>query len=222
MTTDDLPLVGAAIQTGWEKLTSNFWLCVGVVLCSMIIPIVVPTVLLKAAGAAMNADLAGNAFWSPLAGLAGKVMNIVVEMGLLKVALSLNDRGEAEFKQLFSCLPLFLNYLAASILYGLIVLVGVLLLIVPGIIWSIQFQFYNYAIVDEGLGPIAALERSSQITKGAKWQVLGLNIMVFLISLAGVLCFVVGIIPAEAVAVIAVANVYRRLSAKRQVGGLTA
>ncbi|MEA3324508.1 MAG: hypothetical protein U9Q37_05135 [Euryarchaeota archaeon] len=56
------------------------------------------------------------------------------------------------------------------ILYGFIVVGGLILLTIPGIIWAIKFQFFDYLIVDKGLGPIDALEKSSEITRGVKWD----------------------------------------------------
>jgi len=63
-------------------------------------------------------------------------------------------------------------FLFGLILYTLITLVGTILLIIPGIIWGIKFQFFGYFIVDKGLEPIEALKRSAAITKGVRWSLL--------------------------------------------------
>ena len=75
----------------------------------------------------------------------------------------------SEFADLFSYFPLFFKYLSGSILYELIIVGGMILLIIPDIIWRIKFQFFSCFIVDKGVGPIEALKRSSVITKDAKW-----------------------------------------------------
>ena len=79
-------------------------------------------------------------------------------MGLIRIPLRLHDNKGVGFTDVFSCFLLFFNYLFGAILYGLIIFVGIILLIIPGIIWAIKFQFYSYFIVDEGLGPIEALK----------------------------------------------------------------
>ena len=50
------------------------------------------------------------------------------------MSLRLSDKENAGYADLFSCFPLFFKYLIGSILYGLIVIGGLLLLIIPGII----------------------------------------------------------------------------------------
>ncbi len=100
------------------------------------------------------------------------VIYIVIELGLLQIALSFRDGKVPDFKELFGGYPLFLNYLIASIIYGLMVAVGLVLLIVPGIYLGLKYQFYGYAIADKGMGPIDALNESGRMTEGAKQNLL--------------------------------------------------
>ncbi|MFH0792198.1 MAG: DUF975 family protein, partial [bacterium] len=95
------------------------------------------------------------------------------------------DNREGSFSDIYSCYPLFWKYLASSLLYGLIVFGGMILLIIPGIIWAYKFFFSQYLVIDKGLGPIAALKESSRITKGHKW-----NLFVFSLIFVGLLIIV--------------------------------
>lgn len=60
-----------------------------------------------------------------------------------------------------------LKYFAASIIYGMMVLIGLLFLVIPGIIIALKYQFYGYLIVDRHMDPIEALKGSSRLTNGA-------------------------------------------------------
>ena len=62
------------------------------------------------------------------------VLNVVVSIGIVKITLKFVDNIKPEISDLFNAYNLFLNYILGSILYGLIVLAGFVLLIVPGII----------------------------------------------------------------------------------------
>lgn len=114
---------------------------------------------------------------------------VIIELGLLQIALGFRDGKVPDFKELFRGYPLFLNYLMASIIYGLMVIVGFMLLIVPGIYLGLKYQFYGYAIVDKGTGPIDALKESGRMTEGAKkdllifWLTLYCGIIVIMIAL---------------------------------------
>ena len=61
--------------------------------------------------------------------IAAVAIDITVEMGLLKIALSFRDNIMPEVKDLFRSYPLILNYLAASIIYALMFLGGFALLV---------------------------------------------------------------------------------------------
>lgn len=84
------------------------------------------------------------------------------------------------YKKLFS-------FIAGYIMYMIIVLVGLVLLIVPGIIWAIKYFFWPYYVVEKGQGPIKSLELSSEATKGFKWDIflayIGWLVLSFLVLL---------------------------------------
>lgn len=101
--------------------------------------------------------------------------------------------------------------MVGSIIYGVIVSLGLILLIIPGIVWAIKFQFFDYLIIDKGLGPIDALEKSSEITRGVKLDLLTFGILIWIINLLGLLCLVVGLFVTIPITVVAKAFVYRKL-----------
>jgi len=142
------------------------------------------------------------------------ILNILVSMGLIKISLRFCDQEKGKFSDLFTSYPLFLKYLFSSILYGLIVLVGFILFIIPGIIWLIKFFFYDYFIVDKNVGPIEALKRSSAITRGAKWDLFTFILLLGAINFLGALVFFVGLFVTVPITIIAEAFVYRKLLAQ--------
>jgi len=66
-------------------------------------------------------------------------------------------------------LPVF----AASILYGIVVAIGAMLCLIPGIIAAIYLYFYMYAYIVEEKGVIDSLQRSYELVKGNWWSTLG-------------------------------------------------
>lgn len=76
--------------------------------------------------------------------------------------------------------------------FGLMVVMGLgvgfacLLLLVPGLMLAVAWQVALPACVVERLGPIRSLSRSAQLTKGHRWKLFGLMLVVILIgALAG-------------------------------------
>ncbi|MEK7273786.1 MAG: hypothetical protein AAB110_00885 [Candidatus Desantisbacteria bacterium] len=143
--------------------------------------------------------------------LVSSVLYVVMQMGLIQISLKLYDNEEVKLSNLFSCFPLFLKYLFSSIIYGLLMIVGTIFLIIPGIILAIKLQFFSYSIVDKGLGPIQALEKSWQITKGVKWNLFLFGLLLMLINLVGMLCLLIGLFVTVPITMMAVVFVYRKL-----------
>ncbi len=68
----------------------------------------------------------------------------------------------------------------ATILYSLIVTIGLIALIVPGIFLLNKFAFYNYAILLDNTKIIDSFEKSWRIVTGNWWGVFGIH-LIFLI-----------------------------------------
>lgn len=64
----------------------------------------------------------------------------------------------------------FLPMFAMSLLYGLAVMAGTILLIIPGIFLSIAFILGHIALITENRGPIDALGRSWELVKNNWWR----------------------------------------------------
>lgn len=109
---------------------------------------------------------------------------------------------------------LFWPVLWVAVLRGLIITGGLLLLIVPGVIWALQYSLATQAVVVEGKRGRDALRRSKELTKGRlletiiNFGVIGVvfgygawlfsaAIILILIILSGVISYT---IPAEAYA----------------------
>lgn len=192
-----------AINFGWKTALGNGGFFVVLFIIVALIN-VVPTIILK--------SLAEDTYFTKgLAGLISYAFSLIISLGLIKIALKFCDKQEPSFGDLFSSLPLLFQYLIGSSLYALIIFSGMILLIVPGIIWSIQFSFYGYFIIDKGLGPIEALKQSSRITRGSKWNLLLFGLLLCVINIAGFLCLIVGLFATLPLAMVASALVYRKL-----------
>jgi len=198
-----------AIRFGWNVMKNNLGFFIGFLIVAGLI-YCVPSIIVKL--------LPKDVFiLSIIINIVSLVLQLIIGMGLIRVAIRFCDNEKGEFADLFYCFPLFFKYLFSSILYGLIVLGGLILLIVPGIIWGIKFQFFAYFIVDKGCGPMEALKRSSAITMGAKWNLFLFSLLLGLINLVGTLCLLIGLFVTIPVTMVARAFIYRKLLAQTEI-----
>lgn len=110
-------------------------------------------------------------------------------LGLIKIMLDMYDHGKAEIKTLFSQGHLVFRFVAASLLFGLLVGIGMAFFVIPGIYFLCRYFFFNYAMVDKNLGVLEAFQESSRLTEGARWQILGLSIISWFINMVPLLAF---------------------------------
>ncbi len=200
--------ISEAIRFGWETTMKNLGFFIGLLAASWAFFI--------ALFFAMRMALEVNIFLGVILHIFYYVSTIVISMGLVKIALKFYDNEKGKFSDLFSQYRLFFNYLFALILYALIIWGGTLLLIIPGIIWGIKVWFFDYLVVDKKLGPIKALKKSSAITKGFKWDLLGFFFVAFVINLLGVLFLLIGLFVTIPVTMMATVFVYRKLLAQAE------
>jgi len=195
------------LKVGWQKFIENPALLILTILFVSVfsmIPSAVEAILKW-----INSPYTEIVYWTVYVLI--NLISLIFSIGLMKIYLKLAYDEKADFSDLVKHSRHFFRYLGAAILYGLIVIGGFILLIIPGIMWAIQFQFAYYFVVDKDMGPIEALKASSKLTRGSRWDIFGFDIMVILVSVLGLLCCCVGLLVAMPVCSVASALVYRRL-----------
>ncbi|MEG3125348.1 glycerophosphoryl diester phosphodiesterase membrane domain-containing protein [Sphingomonas sp. GB1N7] len=87
------------------------------------------------------------------------------------------DIGEMLRVGVLRCLPL----LAVYLLFVIGVWIGSILLLVPGIMLAVMWSVTLPAIVAERTGIFGAFSRSRALTKGARWKIFGILLLMFVI-----------------------------------------
>ncbi len=135
-------------------------------------------------------------------------------MGILRIGLKFTDGEQPVFGDLFSCFPLIFKWILAYIVFSLIVIAGLILLVVPGVIWTIKYGFFSFFIIDrEDIGPIEALKESSRITQESKGNLFLFGLIAYGAIILGVICLFIGLFWAVPTVFVALTFVYRRLIA---------
>ena len=111
-------------------------------------------------------------------------------MGFLKAV-----RGErVEIKDVFSVFQRnYWNAVVANIVVSVIVGLGIIMLIVPGIIFACRLAFVPYLVVDREMDAMEALRVSWDMTRGYGWQIFFMGFLAIGIAIGGLLMLIVGI-----------------------------
>ena len=122
-------------------------------------------------------------------------------------------RGDQlKVKDMFEVLRNYWNAVLANLLVDVIIFVGLVLLIIPGIIFACKLAFTPYLVVDRKMEVIEAVKESWRMTSGHAWKVFFIGLLGFFISIAGLICFGVGIIVAIMWITLALASLYHAVS----------
>ena len=151
---------------------------------------------------------------SLIGGAVNFALSTFIGMGVVAFYLAAHDNPDSvELSALWHPQP-FWKFLGASILVGLTIGVGFVLLIVPGIIATLMFMFTTFIVIDRELGPVEAMKESHRITRGHKWPLLGFLLVLMLINIAGLMALVVGLLVTIPVSSLAVTHAYRVLGGR--------
>ncbi len=193
--------INATLAKSWEIFKKQPWVWILLGLLSGI-----------SASYQGEADADGNYTFSVIViSLVVAIVSMILEMGIKRTAIDAAEGKNADLSKLFSEINKFWRYLGTSILYGLIVFGGMILLVVPGIIWAIQFHYASYLVIDKNMRPIEALKESSRLTAGRKWSLFGFFIVLVLVNIAGALLLLIGLLVTIPLSIIAGALVYKAL-----------
>ena len=143
------------------------------------------------------------------------IVSIVSSIFAVKIGLRLyNNEKIGSYDFLAFNLSTFFKFLLAYILYTIMILIGVILLIVPGVYLAIKYQFFQFLIVDKNMDVIESFKESGRITNGSKWNLFVLALIFLVIVAIGALALLVGLFVAIPIIMVAWAYVYKKLSSE--------
>ena len=138
-------------SSAWEDLKGQWGLCIGFILLFWVFSTIVSLTL----------------------GLA--YLNILItapfNVGLALFFINVSRKSNPQINDMFKGFNSYGAALGANLLLILIVIGGLLLFIIPGIIWAIQYSMVNYIIADDpNCGGNESLVRSRKMMSGHKMK----------------------------------------------------
>jgi hypothetical protein len=189
--------VGEMLDAGFRLFSARFWTLVTCVL----VPVVPLTIIATGLQASVDPnafDLDATSDVDSGTALAGTLVAALIQFAAAALAIAacfkaisaayLGERaGAAESLRyaLGRTLALCIAYLVVIV----IVVVGLILLIIPGIWLAVKLSMVFPAVVFERRNPFGAVGRSWSLTSGHFWRTLGTLLVVFLITFVAQLVF---------------------------------
>jgi len=117
-------------------------------------------------------------------GLLVFVLWMLVQGALVRATIAASEGGKASFAESAAAgLSVALPLVALAILSGIATGIGFMLFVVPGVMLALAWAVTTPALVEERLGVFEAFGRSRTLTRGARWKIFGLLLVLVVLYL---------------------------------------
>ncbi len=140
-----------------------------------------------------------------------------LQLGQARLLLNVARGDQAQISDLFTGGRYFWRMLGATLLFSIMVGLGTLACIIPGIILAMMFYSYVYALVDENPPGIECLSRARAAAKDNLGALLVLLLATIGINILGVLMLCVGLLATFPLTSLMFAVAYCKMTGQRTV-----
>lgn len=184
--------VGTVFEVSWDVFNRNALSIIGAFILVNVLN-VVASVLGNLAEEQLKGQNA-EAFKLMIVGFQGLFVQYTTMAGYNLYLLNIATGRHASYLDIFSASRYFLRVLGAAILVSILVFIGMLLFIIPGIYTALMILPYIHIIIAEDVGPIESIRRCSVYTKGNKLALFGTMFLAGIIGFSGILALGVGLL----------------------------
>lgn len=186
-----MPTVGSLYGYGWDRMKKFF---LDLFLITMIVAVVLmPLAMIQSLD---GRDTPGGVLLRIFSLAYWLLLYAPIDYGSAFIFLKAARDEQFEVKDMFTAFDNYLNVVLAKLLVSAIIALGLFLLIVPGIIFACRLAFVKYLVLDRKMDPVEAVKESWNMTRGNAWTIFLMGLLAILLGIAGLMCLVVGIIPA--------------------------
>ncbi len=136
----------------------------------------------------------GQIVFSIVSNVISNLVSVFLGLGMVRIGLNIVSGKPFSIGMLFGQGDKLFRAFFGGILFGMMVVIGLVLLVVPGIYLALRFGQYMNAIVDKDMGIMDSFAYSSRITENNRMNIFVIFLFAILISVAGCLAFIVGLL----------------------------
>ena len=212
------PGVGSSYGNGWKQLWKYFLelFLIGIIVVVISIPSSIFSYTTSANEWMDPSTFMFLAFFGSVMGIFSLIYNLLVvgpvNYGVAYAYLRAARGDKLEIKDMFESFKNYLNVVLANLVVGIIVFIGFILLIIPGIIFACKLAFTPYLVVEWKMDVITAIKESWRMTDGYALDVFLIGLLGIPIVIAGLICFGVGVIVSFMWITLALASLYHAVS----------
>jgi len=143
-----------------------------------------------------------------------------MEVGFIQICLALYDGKQVRYADLFRELRLGVNFFLVQFVYFVIVLVGLALLIVPGVYLGTRFTFYAFSFAEGKPNLKQSFQESEVISRDSIGFLFWFSVLVILMNLAGASLLGIGLLLTVPLSILMKVDIYRQMKGRREISSL--
>lgn len=188
--------VSSLFSRAWETFKEHFWPTVGV--------FVIYSLLTSAGG-----------IWGDDIGIGELLVFIIsgpITAGTYMYALRLIRGGDSDLGEMLRGFQVFGKAFVVFALYSVMVIVGLIFLIVPGVYVAVALMPAMFLVLDDDLGAVDTLRKAWEMTTGHRRQLFIVLLAIVGLNLLGLVALLIGVVFTGALSLLIGAAVYDELA----------
>ncbi len=204
--------IGETLSEAWQKVSGNkmtvfvaMLIYIGIMIAFGIAAGLFTTVLTSVAGES------GASLGAFLTQFAQIIIAAPLNAGLIMLGAGMAVGAKMRAGSVLSYYDRIVPLAITVILSTILIMIGFILLVIPGIYLSVAYMMALPLVVDKGLGPWQAMEASRKAVTRRWFAAFGLLLILVLLYIAGAIPMLIGLIWVIPLALIAVGILYRNI-----------
>lgn len=196
------------LKFGWAHAKKDFWFFFQIILLVGVVN-TLPNLIIHIAGGAADEMSPLNVVLS----IVFSLVSLILAFGMIKIFLHFAHEKKARISDLWDHnRRRFARWFLAQIIVGFLTMIGIILLIIPGIFVAARLYLYKYFVVDQDMTSIEAISASWELTKGHVWEIIGIKILSFGLFILGLIPIGIGLLWVIPMISLAEARLYKKLT----------
>jgi len=200
--------MGEALHFAWPVLKKHFWLFAAVLLTFLASWVVLEAIVI-------GGQRFGILLWV-IAHIAFLVFFSGLELGFLRICLDYCDGRNPTYADAFQRLGRGPKFLAAQLVYLLMVGIGLVLLVVPGVYAGVRYGLIGFCMVEGEPKLVRCFEQSAMLTQGSGARLFGMFVLLFFLNLLGASLLGIGLLITVPLSGLMASAVFRQLTRSRE------
>jgi hypothetical protein len=139
-----------------------------------------------------------------------------MQVGFIKICLDVKAGNNPHYAELFNSINQGAKFFVAQLAYFVIVSIGLLLLVIPGVYLGGRYGFFTFDMVEKNSGITESFQASATLMNGSTGKIAYYLFLLLLLNIFGALFIGLGLLITVPVSALTMASLYQEWKSKSE------